>query len=607
MTVQEKPGTGKANGRFPEGWNIRSSIPPIRLSGRGGEWASHDWAKRFRDGQLRWIARRKILEMPDETIRAGISEQVNFPLPRCPVDRRKRSWRIHFWDWSPEDPGHVTCKICGNAFPGPDHGPVGEIEVVGPAGNAVRYRYWEDEEGMRYFFENMLLNYTQYQVVRMADPLSIAYVLTGENAYAHKAAVILDRLSDVYKNYPVHGLGVSYLHADRRGFYENHFYKDPPFPFVSARMGNFHASPFSDANNAFRLTQVYDLISDSGAIERLSEAEGRDVREAIERDLLYEAIRHTLEIPHGSTNYDGGRINGMALVGRALDETDFVSRSYSLYRTLIDNCYYYDGYWHENTLNYFNMITGGTLRVPDVISGPGGMDVYREMPFLQRIYTAPLGLFMPDGRTFMANDTWAVSTGMAHVSRRIASMGKFVETADEINGTSRIPVADVEYALFRRSSEADRRVTDEDLLALVPSNYLLPGAGDVILGVGRSKEAVRATLGYGPWGGTSPLRYTGDGPGCVRTGIAVGHRVHAHPLPGVGDDGWQPQYRGRRRTGADQSKRAAALLSPGFPYARGIGLRGSNGSLREYDRVSPIDDARSNGAPIADTWWTCSR
>ena len=486
---------------FPRGVEHPLFYTPDQIERARRRVESHEWAERFRDGQLRWIINRKILEMPDAQIRAGISDQVNFPLPRCPVDRRKRSWRIHFWEWSPEAPDRVRCKICGSVFPGPEHQPVGEIEVIGPAGGTVRYRYWEDEEGMRYFFENMLLNYTQYQVVRMADPLSIAYVLTGEMAYAHKAAVILDRLSEVYKNYPVHGLGRAYLHADRKGFYENHFYKDPPFPFVSARMGNFHASPFSDAYNAFRLAQVYDLISDSGAIESLSESEGRDVREAIERDLLYEAIRHTLEIPHGSTNYDGGRINGMALVGRALDETDFVSRSYSLYRTLIDNCYYYDGYWHENTLNYFNMITSGTLRVPDVISGPGGIDVYGEMPFLQRIYTAPLGLFMPDGRTFMANDTWALSTGFARVSSQIASMGKFVEAADEIRGGSRIPVADVEYALFRRTAEADRRVTDEDLLALVPSNYLLPAAGDVILGVGRSKEAVRATLGYGPWGG----------------------------------------------------------------------------------------------------------
>ncbi len=463
--------------------------------------ATYDWAKRFRDGQLRWIARRRILEMPDETIRAGISEQVNFPLPRCPVDRRKRSWRVEFWEWSAKDPEHVRCKICGSVLPGPDHQPVGEIEVVGPAGKTVRYRYWEDDEGMRYFFENMVLNYTQYQVVRMADPLAIAYVLTGEKAYAEKAAVILDRIAEVYKNYPVHGLGVSYQNADRRGFYQNHFYKDPPFPFVSARMGNFHASPFSDAHNAFWIAQVYDLISDSGAIEKLSEAEGRDVRTAIERDLLYEAIRHTLEIPHGSTNYDGGRIMGLAFAGRILDEPDIVARAYGLYRTLIDNCYLYDGYWHEDTLNYFNMITKGTLRVPDVMSGSGGIDVYREMPYLKRIYTAPLGLFMPDGRTFMANDTWALTTRASHLSSRITSMGRFVEAADEIDGESRIPIADVEFALFRRTSEAGRRVTEDDLLALVPSNYLLPGAGDVILGVGQSKEAVRTTLCYGPYGG----------------------------------------------------------------------------------------------------------
>lgn len=463
--------------------------------------AKHGWAKDYLDGVVSSLERRKVLELPDEAIRAGISEQVNFPLPRCPVDRRKRSWRNHFWDWSPEDPEHVRCKICGNVFPGPEHEPAGEVEVVGPAGKAVRYRYWEDDEGLRYFFENMLLNYTQQRVVGLAEPLAVAYVLTGERAYAHRAAVILDRLAEVYPNYPVHGLGVSYNNADRRGYYENHFYKDPPFPFVSARMGNYHASPFSDAGRAFGLAQVYDLISESGAIEALSEARGRDVRAAVEQDLLYEAVRHTLEVPHRATNYDGGRISGLGLVGRVLDEPDFVSRAFELYRTLVDNCYLYDGYWHEDTVNYFSMITGGILRIPDVLSGAGGIDVYGEMPFLPRIYTAPLGLFMPDGRTFMANDTWAKATLPGHRSSGIMSMGRFVEAADALLGQSRIPVADAEYALFRRSSEAERKVSEEDLLALVPENYLLPAAGDAILGVGRSKGAVRATLCYGPWGG----------------------------------------------------------------------------------------------------------
>ncbi|GEM_PF-1971110 len=462
---------------------------------------TQDWAKRYLDSLIRSIERRKILEMSDEAIRNGISEQVNIPMPRCPVDKRKRGWRDHFWEWSVEDPGHLRCKICDSMFPGDAHEPVGELEVIGPAGKAVRYSYWQDDEDVRYFFDNVILNYTQERIVGMAQPLALAYALTLDQTYAARAALILDRVAEVYPNYPVHGLGTYYSSADRRGFYENQFFKDPPFPFVSARMGNYHASPFSDASRAFSFSQVYDLISDSGAIEELSRRSGRDVRKAIEQDLLYEAIRHTLEIPHRATNYDGGRIKGLGLVGRMIDEPEFVRQAFSLFQTLVDNCYLYDGYWAEDTLNYFAMITRGVVSVPDVLSGPGGIDVYGEMPYLHSIYTAPIGLFMPDGRTLMVNDTWSATTLGNKPSTAIGLMGRFIEAADELSDEAGIPVADVEFALFRRSSEANRKVETEDLVALVPENYLLPGAGNVILGVGKSKDAMRTTFSYGPWGG----------------------------------------------------------------------------------------------------------
>ena len=128
------------------------------------------------------------------------------------------------------------------------------------------------------------------------------------------------------------------------------YWKDAkPFPFVSARLGNFHDSPFGDAGCAFRMGQAYDLVSDSGAIEKLSRSTGRNVRAEIERDLLYEAARHTLETPHPPTNYDGARIMGLGLAGRLLDEPEFVSAAYGIYRTLIDNCFTWSSQWRPPT------------------------------------------------------------------------------------------------------------------------------------------------------------------------------------------------------------------------------------------------------------------
>ena len=90
-----------------------------------------DWAKRYRDRLVRTMERRDILTTPDDALRREISDQVNFPLPRCPVDRRQRSWRSGFWDWSPKDPTHVRCRICGSVLPGPEHESTGEMVVVG--------------------------------------------------------------------------------------------------------------------------------------------------------------------------------------------------------------------------------------------------------------------------------------------------------------------------------------------------------------------------------------------------------------------------------------------------------------------------------------------
>ena len=245
--------------------------------------------------------------------------------------------------------------------------------------------------------------------------------------------------------------------------------------------------------------QAYDLIADSGELEKLPDAAGRGNRAAIERDLLYEAARHTLETPRGPTNYDGARIMGLALAGRTLDEPGFVEAAHEIHRTLIDNCFCYDNYWCEDSVNYFFMIVGGLLRVPEILSGPGGVDVHREMPFLPQLYTAPLGLFFPNGRSMPINDSWAWSTRRR--PKDIWDMGRFVEVADDALGASRLPAADPAFALFRRNADASRTMEEADLLSLIPENTLLPAAGEAVLGVGRGEDAVRVTFSFGPWGG----------------------------------------------------------------------------------------------------------
>ncbi|MBB30408.1 MAG: hypothetical protein CME25_16070 [Gemmatimonadetes bacterium] len=461
--------------------------------------ARHDWAKQYRDDQIAKIEESGILSMGAEEIRGEIFEQVTFPLPRCPVDRGQRSWRENFWTWSVADRHHVHCETCSSSLPGAEHEPTGEIEVIGPAGGLVKYAFWEDEDGTRYFFNSFVQFYRQKWVIDLAPKLARSYVLTQDATFARKAAVIVARLAEVYPNYPVHGFGKGFGSADKQGYYKNSFYRDTPFPFVSSRWANFAVGPYVDAAYVYEIAQVYDLISDSGVFEALARECGRDVKAEIERDLLYEAARHTLEVDRRLTNYQGRFIMAMGLVGRLLGEQDFVAEAWEVYTALVDNSFHYDGFWCENTLNYFNMIVGSVLDVPHVMGGTGGIDVLGERPIVPRIYDCPLGLHSPQGETLPVNDTW--SSTLRPGAPGLRSMAKFVEAADELTGANRIQVARPEFALFRRSSEASRAVDETELQALVPDNYLLPGVGDAVLGIGRTPNAVRTTLYFGPWAG----------------------------------------------------------------------------------------------------------
>ena len=72
------------------------------------------------------------------------------------------------------------------------------------------------EEGRRWRFIGAYLIYGQWKQLIMAGVrnLAAAYVLTGDRAYSHRAAVLLDRISDVYPSFDFNTQALVYERSD---------------------------------------------------------------------------------------------------------------------------------------------------------------------------------------------------------------------------------------------------------------------------------------------------------------------------------------------------------------------------------------------------------
>ncbi|MCP4642221.1 MAG: hypothetical protein GY851_17385 [bacterium] len=76
-----------------------------------------------------------------------------------------------------------------------------------------------DEEGHRWRFVGCYLIYGQWKkaICDGVIKLSAAYAATGDSRYAYKAALMLDRIADVFPGFDFHEQGVVYEHQGERG------------------------------------------------------------------------------------------------------------------------------------------------------------------------------------------------------------------------------------------------------------------------------------------------------------------------------------------------------------------------------------------------------
>ncbi len=335
------------------------------------------------------------------------------PCPNC----RKGAHETDLAWLGVNDPQHVRCKSCQMVFPNAQYPLDHSAPVRDRAGVVHTWRWHELPDGNRaYFLARARFDAKDYLGKAIFD-LATAYRLSGEAAYARRAAVLLDRLAQVY---PAWNVMHDYPKPGGKYPVEN---AKPPYTTwngVWARWW-YYEIPTS-------LIHAYDLLNDTGIFEQLAQERRQPVaviRHRIEDDFFRGAIGFVRTYKEIYTNASPAIYIGLIAGGRVLHDPELVHDGVTRAATLFRTQFYADGLWHEGALSYHWMTLNYMQRVllyaagysdPPSYTPPAGqarfnnLDMGGQFPIIARAQIAPLRLTWPTGRAVAVHDSWPKET-----------------------------------------------------------------------------------------------------------------------------------------------------------------------------------------------------
>ncbi len=309
--------------------------------------------------------------------------------------------------WTIEDPHHVTCRYCGMGFPNETYPEDRVLKVINPIGEEVAYPYWEDDKGEQYFFGAKGWWCARFYFASRAKDLGELYQMTGERAYARRAALILSTFARYYPGFLV---CLDEVHTPKA------FYREPPFPRRGGKWGEWRYTEIPTD-----LVFAYDWIYDSGELEQLSDEVGVDVKERIENDFFRGGVRQ--DDFHGPlyTNASPSTYEGYAVFGRVLGEPGLVHEAVRRSRGLFERWFFVDGFWCQGSVDYHRYTMRGMQQALDALRGYSdppdyvdpkdkarfdNLDMERDFPIVERAVRVSDICRYPDGRGMSVHDSW---------------------------------------------------------------------------------------------------------------------------------------------------------------------------------------------------------
>ncbi len=286
-----------------------------------------------------------LLKLSEGEMLALIPTRSGFLFVGCPnCDEGTQEGEL---SWNITTPEHVFCRYCGMRFPNEKFPDTGVLKAVNPLGEVQEYPYWEDENGYRYFFKAKGWYVARGYFSNVALSFAQLYYLTGESKYARRAALILDKFALVYPGYCVTN---DYPGRQKSLFEKN----EPPYPYWGGKWNRwFYGDIPTD------LARAYDVIYDSGELEKLSVEQNADVKGRIENDFFRAAVEFVCTYPIYLSNMDPTIHRGLITVGRVIGEPDYIHDAVDRIKQLFDKRFFFDGVWKECAVSYHNQTIGG--------------------------------------------------------------------------------------------------------------------------------------------------------------------------------------------------------------------------------------------------------
>ncbi|MGH8014066.1 MAG: heparinase II/III domain-containing protein, partial [Candidatus Binataceae bacterium] len=211
---------------------------------------------------------------------------------------------------------------------------------------------------------------------------ALAFRLSGNRAFAVKAADVLKAYADKYLTYPMH---------DNKG-------KESQF---GARV---YSQTLDESIWLIDMARAYDLIRDSDVLTAAD-------RIHIERDLLYASAMTVSRANMGPTpNIQNWILGAEMAVGYTLNDQTLVSKALDGTHGLRAQLkkYVKDGFWTEGSWGYQFYALRPILFMAQM-STMAGVNLWKEEPDIKALLASPIGVMFPNGMLPAFNDSEALA------------------------------------------------------------------------------------------------------------------------------------------------------------------------------------------------------
>lgn len=342
--------------------------------------------------------------------------------------------------WTSKKPFEIQCPKCKTVYPNKAY-PMDRTQVfLNFIGEKVAVPYHlgpkpkSNPSGRPHperYFLNAPIDNKRYGWLsgRVIPDLVRAYKATGKQAYARRAALVLDGFARNYKHYLVHrGRGRCYYVSTGGpcmvdGKKKGTVGVDLPYSWIDTRLVKCWISELN-----LKFVDAYEAIKDSPALDKLSAEMGVDVRRRISRDLLGRMCDFMLLVPwkwQMSNNLP--TLGWIARAGRVIGRPEYVHVGHRYLREIITDYgreygragYAYDLHNPEGNQCHYGMRQAfyGTFKFLEGYSDPPGykgktdglhlenVSLEKDFPLLDAAAHTADAYRFPDGSINPIHDT----------------------------------------------------------------------------------------------------------------------------------------------------------------------------------------------------------